>query len=95
MIINESISYDPFKKDMKKDNNGPWTDGWGHSFTIGRKQSDPIKYKNHTYVYEYDNGILRVEDANLEDREPYLTLNVGDWLDNPEYWLDKIDRMIK
>lgn len=86
LVINEAINYDPFKKDMKiDDKNGRWTDGWGHSYTIGKPKSDKISYKGMKFEYDYKKQelLIYVDNKLIEE----VSLDISNWLDNPEYWI--------
>lgn len=84
--------YDAFK-DMKiDDKNGRYTDGQGHSYVKDKKYSDSIKYDVYDFKYNYEKEMLEIYwygkffDAN------YLSL--GNWLDNPDYWVEQYYKYI-
>ena len=85
IVINEA--YNAFK-DMKiDDKNGQWTDGMGHRYSKNRSKSDVINHKGMTFQYDYDKQLLTICDNGKTLDQ--VGLNIGDWLDNPEYWLDQ------
>ena len=85
IVINEA--YNAFK-DMKiDDKNGQWTDGMGHRYSKNRSKSDIIKHDGLEYQYDYDRQELVVkENGKTLDT---IGLNIGNWLDNPQYWIEE------
>lgn len=92
-MVNKMIpiveAYDPFKKDMKKSKTGRYGDGWGNSYEVGRDVSDKISYNGFDFQYDYKNGLLKILDPKTGEELDATGLSVGNWLDNPDYWIER------
>jgi lipopolysaccharide export system protein LptA len=74
---------------MKKSKDGQYTDGFGNSYVVGKDESKVINYNGYKFQYSYKNRLLVMSDNKVMYK---MGLSVGDWLDNPIYWVQNMYR---
>lgn len=74
---------------------GYCTDGWGNVFIIPKTGYSPVfKCNGKMFRYNYDKSLLEWIDKSENSGEMEvlysLGLSKGNWVDGPEYWMDRM-----